>query len=64
MRASVVSLVLCVVVGSVGAFGCAKPGPVRTQAMKATNTDQSKDAGMAAGELEELNKRTGVKYSK
>lgn len=64
MRGSVVSLVLCVLIGGVGAFGCSKPGPVRSKAMKVTNTDQSNDAGMAAAELDEVNKRTGVKYTK
>jgi hypothetical protein len=52
------------VVGTVGAIGCAKPGPVRTKAMKVTNTDQSNDPGMAAAELDEINKRSGVKYTK
>jgi hypothetical protein len=61
---SVVSLVLYVVVGTVCVFGCAKPGPVRSKAMNVTNTDQSNDPGMAAAELEESNKRSGVKYTK
>ena len=64
VRGSVVALVLCVVVGTVGVFGCAKPGPVRSKAMKVTNTDQSNDPGMVAAELDEINKRTGVKYTK
>ena len=64
VRGSVVSLVLYVVVGTVCVFGCAKPGPVRSKALNVTNTDQSNDPGMAAAELEESNKRSGVKYTK
>jgi hypothetical protein len=63
VRGPIVFLVLCVVVGGTGVLGCAKPGPVRTKAMTAPVGVEGDPANTAAV-LDELNKRTGVKYTK
>jgi hypothetical protein len=57
-----VSLILCVVAGMFGGLGCQKPGPVRTKAMKVTNTDQNNDAQSTAAALQDDAVKTGTKF--
>jgi hypothetical protein len=62
VRASTLSLVLCMVVGVFGGLGCQKPGPVRTKAMNVTNTDQNNDAQSTAAVLQDDAQKTGTKF--
>jgi hypothetical protein len=45
-----------------GGLGCQKPGPVRTKAMKVTNTDQNNDAQSTAAALQDDAVKTGTKF--
>jgi len=63
VRGSIVCMMLCAVVVGIGAIGCMKPGPVRSKAMTVQPGAEG-DPANTAGALDELNKRTGVKYTK
>jgi hypothetical protein len=62
VRVSIVVLLLCVVLGGAVVSGCAKPGPVRTKATTAPVGVEGDPANTAAV-LDEVSKKSGVKYS-